>query len=229
MIADGFLHGAHSDLPALGANATRPAIGDLPSRTGQPVKRRRAAAPYAKALFELAKERAEAELVGRELDDAAATFQGVAELCDFFARPWIPPIVKRAMATEIAQRSSLSKLMADFLALVAYRGRTDHLRVIAEKYQKRLDEDLGRVRAHVRTPVPLTDQEREMLSAKLGKALGSRQVVLEEIIDCGMLGGFIVESDGVVLDGSLEGQLDRIRHRLASHEDGAAAACATPA
>jgi F0F1-type ATP synthase delta subunit len=32
------------------------------------VKRQRAAAPYAKALFELAKERAEAEPVGRELD-----------------------------------------------------------------------------------------------------------------------------------------------------------------
>ena len=184
------------------------------------MKRRRAAAPYAKALFELAKERAEAELVGRELDDAAATFEGIAELRDFFARPWIPPTVKRAVATEIAQRSSLSKLTADFLALLACRGRTDYLRVIAEKYQKRLDADLGRVRAHVRTPVPLTGQEREMLSAKLGKALGSRQVVLDEIIDRGMLGGFIVESDSVVLDGSLEGQLDRMRHRLASHEDG---------
>jgi F-type H+-transporting ATPase subunit delta len=190
------------------------------------VKRRRAATPYAKALFELAKERAEAELVGRELDDAAATFD-VAELRDFFARPWIRPAVKRAVATEIAQRSKFSKLTADFLALVADGGRTDHLKVIAEKYHKRLDEDLGRVRAHVRTAVPLTDKEREMLSAKLGKVLGSRQPVLEEIVDRGMLGGFIVESDSVVLDGSLEGQLDRMRRRLASHEDGMAAGCAT--
>lgn len=55
-----------------------------------------------------------------------------------------------------------------------------------------------------------------MLSAQLGKALGSRQVVLEEIVDPAMLGGFIVDSDSVVLDGSLEGQLDRIRRRLAS-------------
>ena len=131
------------------------------------MKRRRAAAPYAKALFELAKERAE------------------AELRDFFARPWIPAPVKRAVATELAQRSSLY-------------------------------EDLGRVRAHVRTPVPLTDEEREMLSAKLGKALGSRQVVLEQIVDRAMLGGFIVNSDSVVLDGSLEGQLDRMRRRLAN-------------
>ena len=136
--------------------------------------------------------------------------------------------MKRAVATDIAQRSGFSKLTTDFLALVAGRNRTDHLNVIAEKYQKRLDEDLGRVRAHVRTAVPLTNEERQMLSEKLGKALGRRQVVLEEIVDRAMLGGFIVESDSVVLDGSLEGQLDRMRRRLASDEDGAAAASTTP-
>ena len=179
------------------------------------MKRRRAAAPYAKALFELAKERDETELIGRELGAAAATFEGVAELRGFFARPWIPATVKRAAATEIAQRSNLSKLTTNFLALVASRGRTDHLNGIAEKYQKRLDEDLGRVRANVRTPVPLTDEEREMLSAKVGQVLGSRQVVLKEIVDLAMLGGFIIDSDSVVLDGSLEGQLDRMRRRLA--------------
>jgi F-type H+-transporting ATPase subunit delta len=181
------------------------------------VKRRRAAAPYAKALFALAKERDQTELIGRELGEAAATFESVAELRDFFARPWIQATVKRTVATEVAQRSGLSKLTTDFLALVAERGRTDHLKVIAEKYQKRLDEDLGRVRAQVRTTVPLTAEERGALSAKLGKALGSRQVVLEEIVDRTMLGGFIVESDSIVLNGSLEGQLDRMRRRLAGH------------
>jgi F0F1-type ATP synthase delta subunit len=103
----------------------------------------RAAPPFAKALFELAKDRAAAELIGRELDNAAATFAGLAELCGFSARPWIPATVKRAVVTEIAQRSGLSKLTTDFLALVAGRDRIDHLKVIAEKYQKRLDEDLG--------------------------------------------------------------------------------------
>jgi len=192
------------------------------------VKRRRAAAPYAKALFELAKERDEAELIGRELDSAAATFEGAAELRDFLARPWIQPAVKRAAATEIAQRSGFSKLTTDFLALVAGRGRTDHLNVIAEKYQKRLDEDLGRVRAHVRTATPLTDEEREMVSAKLVKALGSRHVMLDGVVDRAMLGGFIVENDSIVLDGSLEGQLDQIRRRLGSDQGEATATHATP-
>jgi F0F1-type ATP synthase delta subunit len=31
-----------------------------------------------------------------------------------------------------------------------------------------------------------------------------------------MLGGFVVESGSIVLDGSLEGQLERMRRRLAS-------------
>jgi F0F1-type ATP synthase delta subunit len=76
------------------------------------VKRRRAATPYAKALFAVAKERGQMELVGRELDDAAATFGSVADLRDFFARPWIPATAKREVATQVAQRSDFSKLSA---------------------------------------------------------------------------------------------------------------------
>jgi F-type H+-transporting ATPase subunit delta len=180
------------------------------------VKPRRAAAPYAKALFGLAKERDQTELIGRELGDVAATFASDLDLRDFFARPWISAKAKRTVATEVAQRSGLSKLTGDFLALVAERGRADHLEAIVEKYQKLVDEDLGRVRAHVRTAVPLTDEERGTLSAKLGQTLGSRQVVLDEVVDRAMLGGFIVESNSVLLDGSLEGQLERMRRRLAS-------------
>jgi F-type H+-transporting ATPase subunit delta len=180
------------------------------------MKPRRAAAPYAKALFALAKERNQTELVGRELDDVAATFESDLDLRDFLARPWTPAAVKRTVAKEIAQQSGLSKLTSDFLTLVAGRGRADHLEAIAEKYRKLLDEDLGRVRAQVCTAVPLTEEERGTLSATVGQVLGGRQVVLKEVVDRAMLGGFVVESDGVVLDGSLEGQIERMRRRLAS-------------
>jgi hypothetical protein len=61
------------------------------------VKQRRAAAPYAKALFALAQERNQTELVGRELGDVAATFESDLDLRDFFARPWIPATAKRTV------------------------------------------------------------------------------------------------------------------------------------
>ena len=64
--------------------------------------------------------------------------------------------------------------------------------------------------------MPLTEEERRLLSTKIGQMRRSQQVVLEEIVDPTMLGGLIVESGGVVLDGSLEGQLARMRHYLAT-------------
>ena len=174
----------------------------------------RAAAPYAKALFALAKERNQAELVGHELSEVAVTFEREGDLRDVFARPWIPATGKRTLAAEVAQRLGLSKLTSDFFALVVARGRGGHLSAMAEKYHKLLDEDLGRVRTRIRTAISLTEDQRRTLSAKLGQALGGQQVVLEEVVDSTMLGGFLVESGSVVLDGSLEGQLDRMRHRL---------------
>lgn len=182
------------------------------------MKRRPAATSYAKALFAVAKERDQMELVGRELGDAAATFGSVVDLRDFFARPWIPATAKREVAMKVAQRSGLSKLSSDFLALVAERGRTDHLAVIADKYQKLLNQELHRLCAHVRTAVPLTDEARDTLSAKLEMVFGGRHVLLEEIVDRTMLGGLIVESDGVVLNASLEGQLETMRRYLGAGE-----------
>lgn len=100
--------------------------------------------------------------------------------------------MKRTVATEVPQRSGLSNLTCNFVALVAGRGRTDHIEAIAEKYRKLLDENLGRVRASVRTTVSLTDEERRMLSAKIGQVRRSQEVVLEEIVDPTMLGGFLL-------------------------------------
>jgi F-type H+-transporting ATPase subunit delta len=97
---------------------------------------------------------------------------------------------------------------------VAGRGRTDYIEVIAQRYDKLLDQHLGRLRACVRTVMPLTDDERRALSAKTGQALQSRQVLLDEIVDPTMLGGFVVESGSVVLDGTLEGQLEQMRQRV---------------
>jgi F0F1-type ATP synthase delta subunit len=50
----------------------------------------------------------------------------------------------------------------------------------------------------------------------LRRSARNQQVVLEEVVDRTMLGGFIVESGSVELDASLEGQLERLRGRLAS-------------
>jgi F-type H+-transporting ATPase subunit delta len=66
----------------------------------------------------------------------------------------------------------------------------------------------------VRSAVALTDKEKRELSARLERALGKR-ILLEERVDSTLLGGFVAQVGSLILDGSLDGQLARLRQRLA--------------
>jgi F-type H+-transporting ATPase subunit delta len=175
-----------------------------------------AARPYARALWQLAKERGQAEAVGRELTVVAEAIEQTPELRDLLARPWVAASVKQAVAKDVAARLEVSPLTRDFIALLARQGRGDQVAAAVAVYQELVDQDLGRLRARVRTAVALTDQERERLRDRLGQALSARQVILEETVDPSLLGGFVAEAGGYLVDASLDAQLARIRDRLAT-------------
>lgn len=180
---------------------------------------------YARALYDLASERGQVDAIGRELDAVVDLVAREPALRAFFARPWVAAATKRAVAREVAARAGLAALTRDFVALVARQGRAEHLEVIAAAYRRQGDEAQGRVRARVRTAVPLAADERQALRDRLAAALrgrgttapggGAPDVVLEEEVDPAMLGGFVAEVGTFVVDGSLDGQLAQLRTRLA--------------
>jgi len=170
---------------------------------------------YAKALFELARERNQIDAIGKELEAVAAVVAAEPSLLAFLARPWVAASVKRGAAVEIAARLSLSPLARDFLGLIAARGRADHLSAMAAAYRALDDDAKGRVRVKLRTAVALTDAERANLSARLSRMLQGKQLVIEEVVDRELLGGFVAEVGSMILDGSLDTQLDRMRDQLA--------------
>jgi F-type H+-transporting ATPase subunit delta len=170
--------------------------------------------PYARALHELAKERQQTEAVARDLQAMVDLLGRDKELRDFFSRPWVSAAAKRAAALEIAARLELSPLVRDFVGLVARAGRAQYLDAIALAYRDLVDQDLGRVRARVRTRVALTDAEREALRARLGRVMGDKHVLVAEEQDTNLLGGFVAEVGTYIVDASLDGQLARIGDRL---------------
>jgi len=170
---------------------------------------------YAKALFELARERDLTDAVARELDALVDLLAREPALRSFLAVPWVAAGSKRRAAGEVATRLGMSTLTRDFLALVAGKGRAAHLGAIASAYRSLMDDAAGRVRARVRVAAALSEAERGMLAERLGTALGGRQVVLEELEDPALLGGFVAEIGSVLVDGSLDGQLARMRERMA--------------
>jgi F-type H+-transporting ATPase subunit delta len=169
---------------------------------------------YAKAIFELARERNQADQIQAELERAAEAVAAADDATDVLGRPWISPGVRKRLAEEIGQKLELSKLTRDFVGLLAEHRRADHLAAIAHAYRDMLDAAHGRVRARVRTAVALTDADRNALAARLQRALGGKQVLVEEVVDKSLLGGFVAEIGSLIVDGSLDGQLARMRERL---------------
>jgi F-type H+-transporting ATPase subunit delta len=176
--------------------------------------RERTARRYAKALYDVAREAGTTEAVGQEIEQVAAVLARDAAAHDVLTRPWIKPADRRGVAMAIAQKVGTRKLVQDFVGLVAERGRADHLPEIVAAYRTLVDAELGRARAQVRTAVALTAGEKQQLSGKLERALGKR-IILEEQVDAALLGGFVAQVGSLILDGSLDGQLARMRQRLA--------------
>jgi F-type H+-transporting ATPase subunit delta len=174
-----------------------------------------AARPYARALHALARERSQIDVVGRELVAVAELLEHDPEVRTFFAQPWVPAPAKRAVALEVAGRLGVSDLTRDFLGLVAQRGRAGYLQKMAEVFRELVDDELGRAHVNVRTAVPLNEADREALRQRLSRALHGKHVELDETVDHGLLGGFVAEVDSYIVDGSLDGQLARLRAQLA--------------
>jgi len=169
---------------------------------------------YAKALHLIARESGSMPAVGEELERFLERFDGDAHLHDVLTRPWIKGEDRRAIAMAIAEKERCGALVRDFVGLVAERGRMDHFAEIIAAYRNFVDEDLGQARASVRTAAPLTEGEKRELGRRLEGALGKR-ILLEERVDPTLLGGFVAQVGSYIVDGSLDGQLARMRERLA--------------
>jgi F-type H+-transporting ATPase subunit delta len=169
---------------------------------------------YAKALFMAAREASAAVAVGGELHAFADVIAEHPEVRDVLSRPWIKAADRRGMAVPLAERSGAGKLVRDFAGLVAERGRIDHLPEIVAAYRALVDEDLGQARAAVRSAVAMAPEDKQRLGARLEEILGKR-IIVQERVDQTLLGGFVAQVGSLILDGSLDGQLARLRERLA--------------
>jgi F-type H+-transporting ATPase subunit delta len=168
---------------------------------------------YAKALFELAREAGEVEGPGRELDALATAFDA-HDVSGLLERVALEERARRTVASRLSARLGLSELLANFLAVVAANNRLREVGAIARAYRQLQDQVLGRVRAHLRSARPLTEESRRRIAEVFENQTGKR-VIAEASVDPELLGGVVVEIAGRVFDGSLRTRLERLERSLA--------------
>jgi F-type H+-transporting ATPase subunit delta len=168
---------------------------------------------YARALIDLAARSDRVAEIGAQLQQHQELIRTNDELQRVLYNPGVNADVKAAVLRSILERTQPDPLLRNFMLLLVDKDRLRQFDGICEHYERLANERMRRVVAHVTTAVALNAQQRRAVVRKLAQ-MTQKEVRLETHVDPAILGGLVVRINHVVLDGSLQGQLARLRQEL---------------
>lgn len=172
---------------------------------------------YARALETVVSERDENRKDTRQqLEDFIASYAGSPQLREIMEDPSIPQEQKVKVLDALARRMGASPTVRNFLAVVTSHERLHELREMVEAYLQLSDRDSGIAEAEVTSARPLDENGRRAIEAGIAQLTGERQVRATYREDPSLLGGAVVKVGSTVYDGSVRGQLEQMRQRLAT-------------
>jgi F-type H+-transporting ATPase subunit delta len=171
---------------------------------------------YANALYQVAGTNGTTAQVARDLAALVELLDAHTELASVFDTPLVPPSRKRALIESLlASAGDTTPEVSRLLLMLADRARLPLVREIAAAYTTRI-QTAGRVMpAEIVTAVPIGPERQAHLAEALGRATG-HQILLTSTVDADIVGGVVAKVGGVVYDGSVVRQLDRMKQKLSA-------------
>ncbi len=151
--------------------------------------------------------------IREQVRSVAQLLDSSAELRNVWENPGVPSDQKRKLLDAIAQRLVLDPMVRNFVAVLIDHRRIGIFNLIADQFDKELDARLGIADAKVTTTRDLTTDERLALENQI-KQLTGKSVRASYSTDKNLLGGAVVQVGSTIYDGSVRGQLSKLRETL---------------
>jgi len=171
----------------------------------------RAAIRYAKAVLNLAKDQNTAEAVNNDMKQIAAAVAQNEDLNAMLLSPVIKSSAKKAVLLEIFKNANVATV--NLIDTLIINKRLTLLEGIALKVNQLYDELKGIEVAQVTTAVPLTDDLKVKVLAKVKELIG-KKVEVQNIIDETILGGFILRVGDIQYNASVANKLGKLKREL---------------
>jgi F-type H+-transporting ATPase subunit delta len=171
------------------------------------------ARPYARAAFEEARARQRLDPWSEALHVAAAVVAD-PRVAALLGNPHVTPEELAGLVTGIAG-AKLGDEGANFVRTLAANHRLAVLPQIAALFDTLKDAEQGVADVTVTSAAPLAAGQRKALTGALERRL-KRTVRLHCATDPALIGGAVVKSGDLVIDGSLRTRLERIAYELTS-------------
>ena len=146
---------------------------------------------YAKALFEL--------LTPADIGPAKAALRMLEQ--------------KASVIEKLAARAGCPTMGQRFLAHVVSKNRIAQIREISEAFSDLADRSSNRTAVEVSSARPLSEEDCRAISMRL-EQITKRSVDLTARVDPALIGGLEIRIHSTVYDGTVRGQLERMRAAL---------------
>lgn len=129
--------------------------------------------------------------------------------------PAVPAEQKRKLLDAIVQREGIERHTRNLMAVLIDHRRVHFLGQIVEQLKKELDARMGFAEAQITSARDLGDAEKRALEAQIEKVTG-KKVHAHFGLDASLLGGAVVRVGSTIYDGSVKGQLEKIKEAISS-------------
>ena len=174
-------------------------------------ERSRLARPYARAVF---------ELTGEDRNKREAWSQRLAALAELVQQPELASLLNhpRVSSEQLAEivceaLGDLDEPGRNLIRLLAENRRLAYAPEMARIYEALRADAEGIVDVEIRSAQELADEQRDRLADALRKRFG-REVRLQTQVDESLIGGAVIRTGDMTIDGSVQGQLARLSSAL---------------
>ncbi len=169
---------------------------------------------YGGSLYDLAAEEGlETRILG-ELDEVQQLLKQNPDYLRLLSTPSIPKKERCGLLDE-ALRGQVHLYVLNFLKILCEKGTLRELSGCARAYRIRYNQAHGILEATAISAVPLTEQQRAALHAKL-ESLTGKAIDLKTKVDAKVLGGIRLDIEGTELDGTVQNRLVSLRRDIAA-------------
>ena len=171
---------------------------------------------YARAFVDVVfDKKLDANQTIEELRTLAALVETNPSLRNVWENPSVPERQKLAVLDKIVHATGASKMTRNLVAVLIDNRRIAALPEIARQFQEELNARLGIADAEIITARELGEDEKRALEQQLATLTG-KKVRAHYNRDAKVLGGAVVKVGSTIYDGSVKGQLQRLKEQLST-------------
>lgn len=168
---------------------------------------------YAQSILQVAQGEGVLDRVERELSQFKELLEKNDSLQEFLKDPKITSEGKQKAVGEILG-GDVSGVTRHQIALILSQERAPLLLKIVEEFFRLATESRKKLTARVTTAVPLSEETGKKMEKILSEMAGE-PVFLKNSVDPSILGGAVIRIGERIIDGSIKGQLLRLREGIA--------------